>query len=233
MKGVAIISGGKDSIYAFYLMLQQGFSICQWITFIPRIKESYMLHSINVQFVSFQAKLSNVKHKEIFVTGEKEEEVTEILHHLKKTKQKDNFEALVSGAVKSEYQKHRLDFICQELGIAGYAPLWHKSSEKLLLEITEHGFEFLVVHAGEELEKWVGVKITKENVQAFVEDLKKHGCEISGEGGEYETFVVKTPFWKNELKVKGKKVKENNTVKFLIEEISPSHLFQGLARRKI
>lgn len=218
MRALAIVSGGKDSIYAFWLMLQQGFEIEKWITFIPKLKESYMLHSINVEHVSLQAKLSEVKHNEIFVTGEKEEEVVEMMHYLKAYKEKLGFEALISGAVRSEYQKHRLDFICNELGIASYAPLWHKNSERLLKEMVEYGFEFIIIYGGEELERWVGARITEENVHAFIEDLKKHGCDISGEGGEYETFVVKTPFWKKELRVKGIKVKEGNVIKFFIKE---------------
>jgi len=219
MRALAIVSGGKDSIYAFWLMLQQGFEIKKWITFIPKIKESYMLHSINVEHVSLQAKLSKVKHKEIFVSGKKEEEVIEMLHYLKVQKEKLGIQALISGAVRSEYQKHRLDFICHELNIASYAPLWHKNSERLLKEIIEHGFEFIIVYGFEELENWIGTKITQENVHAFIKDLKKHGCDISGEGGEYETFVVKTPFWKKEIKVKGKKLKQDNAIKFLIEKV--------------
>ncbi len=218
MRALAIVSGGKDSLYAFWLMLQEGFEIKKWITFIPKLRESYMLHSINIEHVSLQAELSKVKHNEIFVTGEKEEEVIEMLHYLKAHKEKLKFEALVSGAVRSEYQKHRLDYICHELSIPCYSPLWHKNSEKLLREITENGFEFLVIYAGEELEKWVGNKISHENIEFFIEDLKKHGCDISGEGGEYETFVVKTPFWKEEIKFSGRKVKEGNVVKFLIEK---------------
>lgn len=220
MQAIAIVSGGKDSIYAYYLMLQQGFEIQTWITFIPKIKESYMLHSINVEHVSFQAKLCNVKHKEIFVAGNKEEEIIEILHYLKSNKQKLNFQALISGAVRSEYQKHRLDFICNELGIKGFAPLWHKNSEKLLYEMVENGFEFIVTYGGEDFEKWVGKKVCIENVESFVEFLRSIGADISGEGGEYESFVVKTPFWEKEITVKGKRIKDGNTIKFIIEKFS-------------
>ncbi len=219
MRALAIVSGGKDSLYAFWLMLQEGFEIKKWITFIPKLRESYMLHNINVEHVSLQAELSKVKHNEIFVTGEKEEEVVEMLHYLKVHKEKLGFEALISGAVRSEYQKHRLDYICHELSIPCYSPLWHKNSEKLLKEITESGFEFLVIYAGEELEKWVGDKISRENVESFIDDLKKHGCDISGEGGEYETFVVKTPFWKHEIKVQGEKIRKENSIRFLIKRI--------------
>jgi ABC transporter with metal-binding/Fe-S-binding domain ATP-binding protein len=218
MKLASILSGGKDSIYAYYLMLQQGFEIPFWLTFIPQLRESYLLHSWNLRWVSFQAKLCNVEHKEIFVSGDKEEEVVEILCYLEKLKKREGIEGIVCGAIRSEYQKHRFDMVCEELGLRCYAPLWHKNGEKLLREIVESGFEFIVVYGGEDFEKWIGEKICQENITAFIEFLKKVESDISGEGGEYETFVVKTPFWKNEIKVKGKKVREGNVVRFVIEK---------------
>ncbi len=220
MRAITIVSGGKDSIYAFYLMLQQGFEINRWVTFVPQIKESYMLHSINTEFVSFQAELSNANHSKVFVSGEKEEEIIEMLHYLKSLKKKESFNAIICGAVRSEYQKHRLDMISEELGIPCYAPLWHKNSEKLLHEIVGHGFEFIVVHAGKDFEKWVGRKVCRENVDEFIDFLKSVGADISGEGGEYETFVVKTPFWKKEISVEGKVRKEENTISFVITRVS-------------
>ncbi len=214
-----MVSGGKDSVYAFYLMLQQGFEIGRWITFVPQIKESYMLHSVNLNFVSLQAKLSKVKHTEIFVSGKKEEEVDEMLHYLKALKEREKFSAVICGAVMSEYQKERIDMICRELGIPCYAPLWRKNGENLLREMVEQGFEFIVTYGGEEFEKWIGKKVSEESIEEFLDFLKSIRADVCGEGGEYETFVVKTPFWNRELKLRGKKVREGNSVKFEIESL--------------
>ncbi len=219
MRAIAVVSGGKDSIYAFYLMLQQGFEISKWITFVPEMKESYMFHSINTEFVSFQAKLSGVEHEKIFVSGQKEEEIDEMLHYLKALKERECFRALVCGAVRSEYQKERIERICEELGIPCYAPLWRKNGERLLREMLEQGFEFVVTYGGEEFEKWVGRKISKENTGEFIDFLSTIGADVCGEGGEYETFVVKTPFWKKEIKVNGRTVLQENALKFIIRKI--------------
>ncbi len=218
MKLISSVSGGKDSVYAFWLMLQEGFEIRRWVTFVPRIKESYMLHSLNTQIVEIQAKLSGVMHKKFFVTGEKEEEIKEMLQYLKEMKESEAFEGLVCGAVMSEYQKHRFDMICEALNIPCYAPLWHKNSESLLKEIVENGFEFIVTYGGDDFKNWVGEKICKNNIEEFIDFLKDIKANISGEGGEYETFVVKTPFWEKEIKVMGKIIKEENVLKFVIDK---------------
>ncbi len=217
MKLVSIVSGGKDSIYSYYLMKQLGFDIDLWITFIPRNEESYMLHVVNLEFVKKQAELSGVEHKIFAIEGEKEKEVEEMYEILGYLKGKEKFEGIVSGAIRSEYQKHRIDMIAERLEIPSYSPLWHKNSEKLLREVVENGFEFLIVFGGEDLKEWIGKKITKNNVNEFLDFLKKIGSDACGEGGEFESFVVKTPFWEKEMEVDGKIIKEDGSYRYLIK----------------
>ncbi len=219
MKGVAIVSGGKDSIYSFYLMKMYGFEIPYWITFVPKNKESFMLHTLNLSAVKKQAELSGVKHLMYVIEGEKEKEVKEMEDILSVLKEDIGFEFIVSGAIRSEYQKHRIDMIAEKLGIPSYSPLWHKNSKKVLKEMTDFGFEFLIVYGSEDFQNWVGKKISKENIEKFVEFLKEIGSDIAGEGGEFETFVVKTPFWEREIKVEGKIEKDLNSYRFEIKDV--------------
>ncbi len=201
MRVITLVSGGKDSWYAYYIMLQQGFEIPCVVTFLPKNKESFMLHHPFADRVSLQTKKANLKHYIFEVSGEKEREIEEMKEHLRKIVGKENVEGLICGAIRSEYQKQRIDFICEELGLISYSPLWHKNEEELTKEIvSDAGFEFLVVETcAEGIEKWKGKIINKENVKEFISDLKKARCNISGEGGEYETFVIKTPFFSNIL----------------------------------
>jgi diphthine-ammonia ligase len=200
MRLLALISGGKDSWYSYYLMLQNGIDIPCVITFIPNNPESYMLQRPMVDKVPDQIKNMKTppKHFVFAVSGKKEGEVEEMKKHLEKIVKEEKIEGIISGAILSEYQKQRIDFICEELGVISYAPLWHKDQEPLLTEIVkEAGFEFLVADTcAEGIEQWRMKKINPKNLDAFIKDLKKAQANISGEGGEYETFVVKTPFFK-------------------------------------
>lgn len=196
MKLAAIISGGKDSWYAYYKMLKRGYEITTIITFIPKRKDSYMFHFPLAKNVSIQVKNLKITHYVFEVSGEKEKEVKEMREYLKKIVKKEEIRGLISGAIKSNYQKSRIDKICKELKIKSFTPLWHNDEKILLNEIIDSGFEFLVTHiCAEGIEKWKNKIINKINLNEFIRDLDKARCNISGEGGEYETFVIKSPLF--------------------------------------
>ena len=197
---LSLISGGKDSIYATAFMIMQGFDLAT-VTFFPKNENSYMLHPINLEATKIQANFMSVKHFSFEVSGEKEKEVEEMLKVLKKLKEKLNFSYICCGAIKSEYQRERIERIAEELNVPSFIPLWHKNEEKLIREMVENGFEFLIVRTcAESLEEYLGVKITKENVNEFLKKLKMLKANASGEGGEYETLVVNAPIFSSALK---------------------------------
>jgi ABC transporter with metal-binding/Fe-S-binding domain ATP-binding protein len=221
MRVVSLISGGKDSWYALYVAMQYGFDINSIITFIPKKEDSYMLHYVNVKWTEVQAKLAGLKHHIFYVSGEKEKEVEEMKEFLMRIVKKDSIEGLICGAVKSEYQKHRIDMICEELGIKSYAPLWHKNEELILQEMADFGFKFIITRsAAEGIEKWVGKKIDENNISEFISDLKRAKASLIGEGGEYETFLLNAPFFEKEIKIVSSKIiKDDLTIDFIIEKI--------------
>ncbi|MGC9310681.1 MAG: diphthine--ammonia ligase [Candidatus Aenigmatarchaeota archaeon] len=203
MKLLALVSGGKDSWYALYLMMQSGHDIPVAVTFVPRNPDSYMLQramteKVREQFASLKREFK-IRHREFGVSGEKEKEVEEMKELLAPIVKKERIEGIICGAVLSEYQRRRLDYICEELGVKSFAPLWHKNEEALLKEIVMGaGFEFMVARVcAEGIEQWRGKTVTAGNIEGFISDLKKARCNVSGEGGEYETFVTKAPFLRN------------------------------------
>lgn len=196
MKLAAVISGGKDSWYSYYKMLREGYEIPVVVTFIPKRDDSYMFHHPLADKVSSQLKKMDVKHYVFEVSGEKEKEVEEMKKKLREVVEKEGIEGLISGAVKSNYQRQRIDKICSDLGIKSFAPLWHMDEERMLKEIVDSGFEFLVTEiCAEGVEKWEKVVIKKGNLEDFIKDLKEVEANVSAEGGDYETFVVKSPMF--------------------------------------
>jgi len=196
MKLAAIISGGKDSWYAYYKMLKRGYEITTIITFIPKRKDSYMFHFPLAKNVSIQVKNLKITHYVFEVSGEKEKEVKEMEEYLKKIVKIEEIRGLISGAIKSNYQKNRIDNICKELKIKSFTPLWRNDEKILLNEIIDSGFEFLVTQiCAEGIEKWKNKIINKINLNEFIRDLEKARCNIGGEGGEYETFVIRSPLF--------------------------------------
>lgn len=220
MKLGVLTSGGKDSLYAAYIMHSQGFELKYLITLLPENPYSYMFHYYNAKLTEFQACSIGIPLIQKSTKGEKEEELKDLAELIKSVK--DELDGIVTGAIASEYQKQRIDFICEELSLRSFAPLWHKDQEMLLEDMLSAGFEIIVtaVSAYGLDESLLGRKIDKK----FVEDLKavnkKYKIQLAGEGGEYETFVLNMPLFKYKLEVsKARKEWSGSSGACIIEEL--------------
>ena len=200
MRLAALFSGGKDSTYALFLA-SKTHEIKYLVTIFPESKESWMFHHPCIELTSLQAKAMGIEQIIQKTRGEKEKE----LEDLKKTLEriKNEVEGVVSGAIQSEYQKTRIDRICEELKLKSLTPLWHKDAEQLLREEIKEGFEIIMtgVFAEGLDESWLGRKIDLKAVEELKELRKKYGINLAGEGGEFETLVLDCPLFKKKIEI--------------------------------
>ena len=135
------------------------------------------------------------------------------------SKQKHDIEGVCAGALASQYQKERVEAICQELELKLVAPMWSMDPEQYMRALLLDSFEIIIVGVAAEglNESFLGRKIDRN----VIEDFKKTQIHIAGEGGEYETFVLDCPLFKKKLEVwKANPLMENEyTGKLLIEEV--------------
>ncbi len=221
MKILSILSGGKDSNYALYLAEKHYGEVEYVLTLKPKNIYSYAFHFPNVDFVHLQAKAMEKRHILYEVSGEKDKELIEFKNILKELKRKYNIDAIVSGVVKSNYQKKRLDIICKELGLKHISPLWQRDEEILWKEMLNLGFEIIITAVatyGLDI-NWLGKKIGYKELSELINLSKKFGFNLSFEGGEAETFVLFSPLYKKRIQIiKSKKVIESKHNGFLIIE---------------
>jgi len=198
MKLAALVSGGKDGLYAAYLA---GKSEEDEIAAIVAIKslnpESYMYHVPNIDLVRLQAESMQIPLIFKETIGKKEEELSDLSDALAEAKAEYGVEGVVSGAIYSNYQKERVDRICYELGLLSLAPLWKRNPKELWNEMFDAGFEVMIaaVAAYGLTEEWLGRRVGRE---VFNELCDLHGtCYVctGGEGGEFETFVTNCPLF--------------------------------------
>ncbi len=196
MKAIALFSGGKDSTYAIYLAMQQGFEIQRLVTIYPKVKDSFMYHVPAIERTRFQAEAMGIP-QDIHRIGDSVEELRGVL-------EKYNVDAVVSGAIASNFQKTKIEEVCTELGMLSYAPLWGKEQGMLLRDMLMAGFKIMIVAvAAYGLDESFLGKVMDDNVLKKLFELeKKYRINVSGEGGEYETFVLDAPFFRKSLKVK-------------------------------
>lgn len=110
-------------------------------------------------------------------------------------------DAIVVGALRSDYQKTRIEQMCQRLGVISYTPLWHHNAEQHVLDLIEQGFEMMItsVTADGLGEEWLGKVLTISNFQDLRRLSEKYRFNIDGEGGEYETAVISAPWMQHRI----------------------------------
>lgn len=203
MKLAALFSGGKDSTYAAYLAQQAGNKIVCLINIRSENPDSYMFHVVNNTLTEKQAELMGIPLMVANTHGRKEEELTDLENAIKKAMNVYGIEGVTAGAVASEYQATRVEKICQKLGISLVAPFWKGDPEKVIREMIDDNFEFIIVRvAAEGLDdKWLGRLIDQKAVDELVQLNKKYGVHIMFEGGEADTLVLNCPMFKKPMKI--------------------------------
>ena len=106
-----------------------------------------------------------------------------------------DIDALVVGALRSDYQRTRIEMMCERLGIISYCPLWHHDSKSHMYSLVEHGFEvmFVSVSADGLGKDWLGSMLDNSSLERLAQLSQKHRFNIDGEGGEFETVVLSSP----------------------------------------
>ncbi len=202
MKIAALVSGGKDSVFAVQKMIEDGHEIVCFVCLVPENKESYMFHSVNTDLVRLMAEAAGIPLISQQTSGIKEEELNEMKKALTDAVSSYGAEGVCSGAIESEYQRSRVQNICDSLGLTAFSPLWKAEPVSLLTEMIDSGMEilFAAVAADGFDETWLGRLLNK---QALADLIKLHQTKyihIAGEGGEFETAVLDAFFFSRKIR---------------------------------
>lgn len=219
-----LFSGGKDSAYAAWVMQEQNYDITCLITLKSTNPDSYMFHTPNIHLVDQQAEALGIPLMSQETNGEKEKELDDLRSAIKKAKETYAIEGVVTGALASNYQRDRIEKVCDELGLMIFSPLWHKDQEAELREIIGKGFSFVITKiASEGLDKtWLGRVMTERDINRLVELNKKTGMNIAFEGGEAETLMIDGPLFKKRIEIEDSEIVEEskNCAQMMIRKVS-------------
>ena len=214
----ALISTGKDSLYALYRLMNKGYDIVCLITIVSENQHSYMFHTPTIELAETQAKAMGIPLIKMKTSGRKEEELKDLEKAIQKAIKRYKINGICTGALFSEYQKKRIDDICKRLGIKHYAPLWHMDQRNEMISLLKDGFKiiFTTVAAEGLDDSWLGRLITEEDIDELVRLHKRYNLNIAGEGGEYESLVLDAPMFKKRIVIiEQRKVKD----KIIIERV--------------
>jgi len=217
LRVAALVTSGKDSALALYHAIKMGYQVACLVTMIPQRQDSWMFHYPNIHLADLFAEAVGIPLVKAETAGVKETEVED----LKKLLATLDVDAVVSGAISSQYQKKRIDRICSELGLKSIAPLWHQDPQKLLDELVKLQMETIIVgvFAHGFTQDWLGRKIDQTTINDLSELNKKFQVSLIGEGGEYETLVLDAPFFKKKIKlVETEKIWEDSSGFLLVKK---------------
>lgn len=220
MNVVALLSGGKDSLYNMYLATKEGHNIVAIANLKPPNQQdeldSYMYQTVGHQAIDLIAEALNKPLFRADITGKTknldleykdesdndEDEVEQLYCLLRDMREKHNvqFNAVSVGAIASSYQKSRVENICKRLNLNMLAYLWNENQDNLLNEMIVNNFDAILIKVAcmGLTEKHIGLSI-----KCMQDCLKKlnvdYGTNICGEGGEYETLVLDCPLYSKRL----------------------------------
>ncbi|GAI84061.1 unnamed protein product, partial [marine sediment metagenome] len=210
----ALISSGKDSVYAMYKMMKQGYKINCLISIKSKNPDSFMFHTPGIEMVELQSKAFGIPLLEQETKGEKEIELKDLKKAIQNAKKKFGIKGITTGALYSNYQRERIEKIANELKLKVFSPLWHMDQEKEMREILNQGFKFIITKiAAEGLGKsWLGKEITEKDIDKLVELSKKFGFNIAGEGGEFESLMIDGPIFNKKIKIEKLDIKMESNI---------------------
>lgn len=215
-----LFSGGKDSCLAMYWAMKTHEIVCL-ISIISENPSSFMFHTPNISLTKKQAEAIDLPIIIEKTKGEKEIELLDLEKAIRNAKEKYKIEGIVTGALASVYQTSRINKICDKLQLKCINPLWGKDQFTLLKEIVKLKFDVIVVRvAAEGLGSFIGRKIDAKFMKDIKKIHKKYKIHVAGEGGEFETFVLRAPFFKRRLKVLKSHIESEGLSKtFIIDEL--------------
>mmetsp|Transcript_14354 Transcript_14354/g.22147 ORF Transcript_14354/g.22147 Transcript_14354/m.22147 type:complete len:914 (+) Transcript_14354:104-2845(+) len=219
MKFVALLSGGKDSIYSTLRAIQNGHELVCCAHLAPMQQnteeESYMYQTAGSEVVKTQVEecigvpfymreihgQSKIKSLVYENDGDGSDEVEDLYILLEQIiANHPEIEGVSSGAILSTYQRTRIEHVCSRLNLTSLSYLWRMSSQRSLLDsILDDGeIEAILVRVacppGLMPYRHLGKSLRDLRDKGVLDHLKeKWGMHPAGEGGEYETMVLDCP----------------------------------------
>jgi uncharacterized protein (TIGR00290 family) len=209
LKGAALFSGGKDSLYALYLAEKQGVKVNDLITLLPTLPWPSP-HAENIDALKLLAKSMNKKLT--IVDFQKESKFVDVLGELK-------IDVLIAGDINVEAHLKGLQDVCNRVGLELLEPIYGKDTSELFYEIFSTGFKALITGVNlKYLERdLLGFIISKKTSEDFL--MKIGSSDPLGENGEFHTLVIESPLYSKPFKIKFSNEKLGKDMAYLYVDI--------------
>ncbi|KAH9062846.1 hypothetical protein EDB87DRAFT_1710829, partial [Lactarius vividus] len=224
MRYIALLSGGKDSCYNLVHCQKNGHELVATASLGPEHGkeelDSYLYQTVGQDAIHFVARALGVPlYRRVIggsalaqgseyggrnaedrggVHGDETEDLYTLLADVKS--QHPDARGVAVGAILSNYQRVRVEHVCQRLSLTPLSYLWQRDQAELLSEMIAAGMEAILI-------KVAGIGLTTEHLGRSLSEMQPtltrlntlYGSHICGEGGEYETLTLDCPLFKQRI----------------------------------
>jgi predicted ATP pyrophosphatase (TIGR00289 family) len=202
------------------------FEVTSIVTIRSSCPESFLFHIPNSQYVDLMAEMLEISHKIIRIDSCN---IQDEINSLKDALLSSSEKAIVTGGIRSEFQRYKFNRAAKLANMRCFNPLWRISPKLLISDLLTNNFRIIITSVssmglGKEL-------LGREFSPEILDTLNQSGSELSivGEGGEFETFVLDAPFFPASIKILESKVhwdehRQEGYYEILKARNTPKHL---------
>jgi uncharacterized protein (TIGR00290 family) len=130
--------------------------------------------------------------------------ISEEISELTRIIQTSEADAIITGGLRSEFQRYKFNRAAQNANVKCFSPLWRLSPHLLMKELFDNNFHmiFVSVSAMGFSKDFLGKRITPDLLEQIQREFKTSSLATTGEGGEYESFVIDAPFFPSKIVIK-------------------------------
>jgi diphthine-ammonia ligase len=189
-------SGGKDGCFSCYLALAQGYKLSHLVNCVAKEYQRVNFHGTEKRIVQLQSQAIGIP---VFQQETTPGNYTEDFKNAIRTLLPDGIKGMVFGDIYNDQHLAWVEGVCADLGIEAIEPLWGKSTDEVINDFLDLGFEAVIVAADARLidQEWLGKRADRD----FIDYLKAKDIDPCGENGEYHTVVVNGPLFKKRIEI--------------------------------
>lgn len=218
MDFVALLSGGKDSCYNIHQCIGNGHRLVCLANLSPAKSQdsgneelhSFMYqsagssvipayeHCLGVPLMIKEIRGKAINQSMYYDRSSEEDEVEDLMELVQAVVNRfPSIKGVSCGAIVSNYQRLRVENVCERLGLTVLSYLWQKDRQKLLTDLIDDGIDAILVKvAGAGLDPYKHLGKSLRSLHPTLISLHhKYGLDVCGEGGEYESLVLDAPFF--------------------------------------
>jgi len=201
MEVAVLYSGGKDSTLAIEFCKEKGWDVKYLLSVKPSRTDCYLFHYATVEHTKELSEILGLKH---ILVGCDVADPSKEAEIVKKVVKENPVDAVVLGGVGLQLtQLKSIQDALKPLRVEVFASHAGCNSLELLKEIIDKGYEVIVTEIASDglSEDSLGLRLTKQNLDWFIELSRRYGFEVLGEGGYYNTLVIDGPIFSKKLEI--------------------------------